>query len=236
MRKNKLLTGTLSLGLTMTIGVTSMSHVAGYESQVIESGYEAVSQIDVSTEMTANQVDTLMKSAESSTPYKLNTTLDTKKNNIDVNEVISNNSIDATNKKTSEKNAKKSEKKSEKKVKSSKESKKLAKKIKKNKDNIIGENLEYIGNYKITAYCACAHCCGKSTGMTASGTKATAGRTIAADTSVLPFGTKVVINDHVYTVEDRGGAINGNKIDIFCSSHQEALKWGVKYIDVYVQR
>ena len=87
--------------------------------------------------------------------------------------------------------------------------------------------------YKITAYCPCSKCCGKSTGRTASGTKATAGRTVAAS-GKFAFGTKLNIGGHVYTVEDRGGAINGNKIDIFVNSHAEALQWGVRYLPVSV--
>ena len=87
--------------------------------------------------------------------------------------------------------------------------------------------------YKITAYCPCSKCCGKATGRTASGTKATAGRTVAAS-SKFAFGTKLNIGGHIYTVEDRGGAINGNKIDIFVNSHAEALQWGVRYMTVSV--
>lgn len=87
--------------------------------------------------------------------------------------------------------------------------------------------------YKITAYCPCSKCCGKATGRTASGTTATAGRTVAAS-SKFAFGTKLNINGHIYTVEDRGGAINGNKIDIFVNSHSEALQWGVRYLPVSV--
>lgn len=87
--------------------------------------------------------------------------------------------------------------------------------------------------YKITAYCSCAKCCGKSTGITAMGTKATAGRTVAAS-SQFSFGTKLNINGHTYTVEDRGGAIKGNKIDIYVNSHAEALAWGVRYLPVSV--
>ena len=87
--------------------------------------------------------------------------------------------------------------------------------------------------YKITAYCPCSKCCGKSTGRTASGTRATAGRTVAAS-GKFAFGTKLNIGGHIYTVEDRGGAINGNKIDIFVNSHAEALQWGVRYLPVSV--
>lgn len=90
-----------------------------------------------------------------------------------------------------------------------------------------------VGVYKITGYCSCSKCCGKATGRTSSGTIATAGRTIAAS-AALPYGTKVNINGHTYTVEDRGGAIKGNKIDIFFSSHAQALAWGVRYLPVEI--
>ena len=87
--------------------------------------------------------------------------------------------------------------------------------------------------FKVTAYCACAKCCGKTTGYTASGAKASAGHTVAAS-SQYSYGTKMIINGKEYTVEDRGGAITGNRIDIFMNSHSEALAWGVKYLPVEV--
>ena len=89
------------------------------------------------------------------------------------------------------------------------------------------------GIYKVTAYCACAKCCGKTNGITASGTHATANRTIATH-STFCFGTKVLINGVTYTVEDRGGAIQGNRIDIYMNSHSEAIAWGVRYLYVEV--
>ena len=88
--------------------------------------------------------------------------------------------------------------------------------------------------YKVTGYCACSKCCGKyASGYTASGTKATAGRTIATD-GKFAFGTKLSINGTTYIVEDRGGAIKGNKIDLYFNTHAEALAWGVKYLPVTV--
>lgn len=89
------------------------------------------------------------------------------------------------------------------------------------------------GKYKVTAYCACMRCCGKTNGITASGTQATANRTIAAP-STFAFGTQVVINGRTYVVEDRGGAIQGNRIDVYMNTHSEALAWGVRYLDVEV--
>lgn len=90
----------------------------------------------------------------------------------------------------------------------------------------------YLGRYKITHYCACSSCCGEYTGLTASGTVATAGRTASAS-SEFEFGTKVEVDGNVYVIEDRGG-FSENTIDIFCDSHQEALEKGSYYTDVYI--
>lgn len=90
----------------------------------------------------------------------------------------------------------------------------------------------YLGTFKITHYCACSQCCGESTGLTASGTYATAGRTVGASGS-FDFGTQLEIDGHVYVVEDRGG-FSENTIDIFCDSHEEALEKGSYYTDVYI--
>ena len=84
----------------------------------------------------------------------------------------------------------------------------------------------------MTAYCPCSRCCGKSDGITATGTRATAGRTIAVDPRQIPYGTKVIIDGHTYIAEDCGGGIKGNRIDVFFSSHQEALRFGVQYKEV----
>lgn len=99
---------------------------------------------------------------------------------------------------------------------------------------------------EVTGYCPCGRCCGwernwwfrpvyaagplkgqrKEVGRTASGTKARPG-TIAADTRKYPFGTIMYIDGYGYgRVEDRGGAIKGQKIDLFFRSHRSALQWG----------
>lgn len=77
-----------------------------------------------------------------------------------------------------------------------------------------------------TGYCPCSKCCGKNTGITAMGTKARANHTVAMPKGY-NFGTQIQIKGMgTYTVEDRGGAIKGNKIDIFFNTHQEALDFG----------
>ena len=82
-----------------------------------------------------------------------------------------------------------------------------------------------LGEYRISAYCPCEKCCLKSDGITASGTQATAGRTAAMNG--VPFGTKIVIDGHEYTVEDRGGGLGSKIIDIYFDTHEEALNSGL---------
>lgn len=101
--------------------------------------------------------------------------------------------------------------------------------------NVHITELKNLGQFKLTAYCACSKCCGKSDGITYSGTKATQGRTIAVDPKVIPLGTKVYINGHEYIAEDIGGAINSYHIDVYFDDHSEALKFGVQYADVCVE-
>lgn len=81
---------------------------------------------------------------------------------------------------------------------------------------------------RTTAYCPCERCCGWSTGITCSGTKATAGRTVGANLSEYPIGTILVIDGIEYVVEDTGNLAKGT-IDIFFNSHEEALQYGVQY-------
>ena len=92
-----------------------------------------------------------------------------------------------------------------------------------------------LGEYRLTAYCPCIKCCGKTDGITKSGVKAVEGVTIAADTRILPLGTKVLINGHEYTVQDTGGLIKGNKIDVYFDSHQDALEFGVQYKEIFMK-
>ena len=93
----------------------------------------------------------------------------------------------------------------------------------------------YIGKYKITYYCACKQCCGKDNGITASGVKVQEGITVAADTSKLPFGTKIYIKGIGWrTVQDRGGSIKGNRLDIYVPSHDSPMPYNVQNLDVWV--
>ncbi|MFQ9940372.1 MAG: NlpC/P60 family protein, partial [Blautia hansenii] len=95
---------------------------------------------------------------------------------------------------------------------------------------------ELLGNFKLTYYCSCEICCDVETGITATGTPVVEGQTIAVDPSVIPYGTKVIINGHVFTAEDCGGAIKGNRIDVYVSDHDRANALGVNYADVYLMK
>jgi uncharacterized protein YabE (DUF348 family) len=91
-----------------------------------------------------------------------------------------------------------------------------------------------------TAYCSCTICTNSGRGITASGTHATMGRTIATS-SRFRFGTEFYIpyfrnwsNRGIFVVEDRGGSISGNRIDVYFDTHEEALRFGRKTFKVYV--
>lgn len=87
----------------------------------------------------------------------------------------------------------------------------------------------YLGTFTLTGYCNCAQCCGTAGNLTASGTWPTSSHTVAM--GGVPFGTKLLINGEVYTVEDRGTPYG--HVDIYFDSHSEALNFGLQYADVY---
>lgn len=90
----------------------------------------------------------------------------------------------------------------------------------------------------ISAYCKenYPHICndGDST-YTATGTIATAGRTIAIDPNYIPYGTRIEIEGvGIRIAEDCGGAIKGNRIDLLFETHQQALEWGIQEREVKI--
>ncbi len=93
-------------------------------------------------------------------------------------------------------------------------------------EKVVSQEKYLWKQFIVTAYCPCIKCCGKTNGITASGKQATQGITIATSKQYA-FGTKMEIQGYgIYEVQDRGGAIQGDKIDIFFNSHDEALKFG----------
>lgn len=93
--------------------------------------------------------------------------------------------------------------------------------------------MTYLGNFTLTAYCSCAKCCGQwaaYAGTTASGAHVEEGVTVAM--GGVPFGTKLSINGHIYTVQDRGTPYG--HVDIYFSTHAAACAFGMQYADVYL--
>lgn len=87
---------------------------------------------------------------------------------------------------------------------------------------------------KTTAYCGCPSCSGQWGTQTATGTQCVEGRTIAVDPSIIPLGSKVEIDGHIYTAEDVGGGVKGKHIDIYFASHAATDAWGVRYKNIKV--
>jgi 3D (Asp-Asp-Asp) domain-containing protein len=94
---------------------------------------------------------------------------------------------------------------------------------------------------RVTAYCPCPSCCGEySDGITANGHEILPGDTFVAADRRYSFDTEMLIpgysNSQPVKVLDRGGVIKGNRLDVFFATHQEALQWGVQYLEVHVRR
>ena len=81
---------------------------------------------------------------------------------------------------------------------------------------------------KASAYCSPG-------GTTATGAAVSSG-IVAVDPRVIPLGQKVYVEGYGSAhALDTGGAIRGNRIDLYMNSDQEALSWGVRNVLVYVQ-
>ena len=92
----------------------------------------------------------------------------------------------------------------------------------------------------VTAYCPCKRCCGPNAhGQTASGRRVSAngGRFVAADRRYA-FGTLLRVPGYAsgrpVPVLDRGGAIKGDRLDVYFPSHRQALRWGKQWVTVAV--
>lgn len=103
-----------------------------------------------------------------------------------------------------------------------------------------------LGEFKLTAYCSCKKCCGfwangrpldengNDVVIGASGERLYQGVSIAVDPAVIPYDSKVYIDGKEYIAHDCGGAIKGNRIDVYFDNHQDALDFGVQYANVEV--
>jgi 3D (Asp-Asp-Asp) domain-containing protein len=107
------------------------------------------------------------------------------------------------------------------------------------RDKILNERKAKMRNFEVSrgtininasAYTAAADECGKNDGITASGLKVKEKRTLACPPQY-PFGTRLKIEGMgTYTCEDRGGAIKGNRFDIYMETKSEAFQFGRKHL------
>ena len=95
--------------------------------------------------------------------------------------------------------------------------------------------LSYQAN--VSAYCLCELCCGKwSDGITASGHVIQAGDRFVAAPPGIPFGTLIGVPGYgLIPVLDRGGAITGNRLDVYFPDHDSAMAFGRQYLTVTIQ-
>lgn len=99
-----------------------------------------------------------------------------------------------------------------------------------------------LGEFKLTAYCSCEKCCGiwaynRPNGIVygAIGEELKENYSIAVDPDVIPYRSEVIINGKTYKAQDCGGAIKGNRIDVYFEDHNDALEFGVQYKEVFVK-
>lgn len=89
-----------------------------------------------------------------------------------------------------------------------------------------------LGKFTVTGYCSCQQCSGGHN-YTYSGTVPKANHTLSADLAVFPIGTKLWIDGIIYTVEDKGSSVNGEKLDIYYDSHEAAAAHGTITMEVF---
>ena len=96
--------------------------------------------------------------------------------------------------------------------------------IKRGFDKMNGKEMKV----RATAYC--------NDPITSTGKKPRPYHTLAVDPKVIPYGTRVYIPEFnkVFIAEDCGGAIKGNRIDIYMNNEYECRQWGVRNITIII--
>lgn len=120
-------------------------------------------------------------------------------------------------------------------VKSDTKLKKSEKKVAKTPSRSDDDNV--VKEFTVTASAYTANCNGCS-GVTSTGINLKRNpdvKVIAVDPDIIPLGTKVYVEGYGYAVAgDTGGAIKGNKIDVFFPTKSEAYKWGRKAVKIKI--
>ncbi len=97
------------------------------------------------------------------------------------------------------------------------------------------KKVQYLGKYKLTAYCGCRKCSGGYGNKTATGRRAKQGRTIAVDKRKIKLGSKVKIKGKTYVAEDVGGGVKGKHIDVYFKSHKKVKQSDVRTTSKYTK-
>ena len=97
------------------------------------------------------------------------------------------------------------------------------------------KKVQYLGKYKLTAYCGCRKCSGAYGNKTATGRRAKQGRTIAVDKRKIKLGSKVKIKGKTYVAEDVGGGVKGKHIDVYFKSHKKVNSSDVRTTSKYTK-
>ncbi|MEH7013618.1 3D domain-containing protein [Neobacillus niacini] len=104
-------------------------------------------------------------------------------------------------------------------------------------ENAPAASVEATKEITVTATAYTASCEGCS-GITATGVNIKDNpdkKVISVDPSVIPLGTEVYVEGYGYAVAaDTGGAIKGNRIDVFIPEKQDAINWGKQQVEVKI--
>lgn len=104
-----------------------------------------------------------------------------------------------------------------------------------NEQNATAEQYgDSIGEYTIDYYCSCETCRTKASKVKATGTPIVEGQTIAVDPDEIPYGTKVIIDGHVFTAEDYDTSGKEKHISIYVNEHETAQKLNEKKAEVHL--
>lgn len=104
-----------------------------------------------------------------------------------------------------------------------------------NEQNATAEQYgDSIGEYTIDYYCSCETCRAKASKVKATGTPIVEGQTIAVDPDEIPYGTKVIIDGHVFTAEDYDTSGKEKHISIYVNDHETAQKLNEKKAEVHL--
>lgn len=97
-------------------------------------------------------------------------------------------------------------------------------------------DLRPLGTFTVSYYCTedYPHICNDGDLTTKTGGLVKANHSVAVDPTIIPLGSFIFVNGHVYYADDTGGSVKGKHIDIAVPTHKEALDLGVQEVTVFI--